>query len=1010
MANLKFGSPGTTAREIDLSGAVNQAPTGIPAGVIGTSTRGPAFVPVTVGVINDFYAKFGRTDGKKFGPLAVTEWLRNAGALTYLRVLGVGDGRRRVQTGNTAGSVTTAGFVVGEQLPIKTSDGILGANPYANSNGILGRTYMLGCLMSESNGSGLFSSASLQKTSAAHPILRGVILAPSGVVLRLSSSAESSNAAPGTSDIASDTSGEGTMQGTVVLLENNVAKQDFVLFLNGHKGTNSSYPNVITASFDLTSPNYFANVLNKDPYSIQQAGHYLYAHWDIHPVTATVTGSGIVAAESGSAGSENQRPGVESSAFLLTGSVARNVGSATVPNYENFEDRFGHASTPWFTSQRFGGTRVNLFKIHALDDGSGISTSYKISIENIAPSTDPADRYGTFDVVVRDWNDRDTDVKPLEAWRGCDLNPSSDRYIAKVIGDANVYFDFDKSEASQKLSINGQFPLNSNLIRVEMSEGVNNATVDETAMPIGFRGHQHLVTSGSAPLSDVLSTQLVDATTMKRVITPPVPFRLNITAGTGAKKTVNPLLYWGTQFEHITTLATPNGSTLVNKSLASHAKYFPNFMTEVQNFVVGANEGEAETTANGVMDADIFNLGAFSLDNIQVTTGSNTLADVQEWDDAVYIRDGNIATNDATKTRRLSMDDFNQSNRSFLKFTTFLQGGFNGVNLFDRDEAELSNNAVTEDMNNSNRGTANGPNVRTYMKAIDLIKSTTEVDIQVLAIPGLRHPIISNAAIDAVEDRFDALYVMDVEQLDTNSDLVTADTQLPDVSKTVDRFANRSMDSSFAAAYFPDIIMEDPNTKTNVVAPPSVAVLGALALNDKVGHPWFAPAGFTRGALPTVQEARVGLSKENMDSLYDVDVNPLVAFPGNASSGTNPKGGVVVWGQKTLQASASALDRVNVRRLLIDIRRDVRAIARTMVFEPNRATTLARFSAAVTPRLQRVQSLSGLDKFKVIIDSSTTTDADVLNNTIRGVIMIQPTRTNEFISVDFVVTNDVANG
>jgi phage tail sheath protein FI len=267
---------------------------------------------------------------------------------------------------------------------------------------------------------------------------------------------------------------------------------------------------------------------------------------------------------------------------------------------------------------------------------------------------------------------------------------------------------------------------------------------------------------------------------------------------------------------------------------------------------------------------------------------------------------------------------------------------------------------------------------------------------------------VTNAAINAVTDRFDALYIMDIEQLDSAGANVTLDTQLPSVQLTAQQFAARSLDSSFGAAYFPDMLMTDPGTKTNLFVPPSVSVLGALALNDAVGHPWFAPAGFTRGALASALEARVLLSKPNMDTLYDVNINPLVAFPGNASSGTNPKGGVVVWGQKTLQAAASALDRVNVRRLLIDIRRQVREITQSIVFEPNRAATLAKFSALVTPRLQRIQALAGLERFKVIIDSSTTTQADIDNNTLRGKIFLQPTRTIEYISLDFVVSNNIS--
>ena len=118
MSQLKFGSAGVTAREIDLSGPLTVQPVGTPAGIIGTALKGPAFVPITVGTISDFYAKFGRTDGEKFGPIAVAEWLRNARAVTYLRVLGVGDGLNRVETSGYEGSVNAAGFVVGEQEPL----------------------------------------------------------------------------------------------------------------------------------------------------------------------------------------------------------------------------------------------------------------------------------------------------------------------------------------------------------------------------------------------------------------------------------------------------------------------------------------------------------------------------------------------------------------------------------------------------------------------------------------------------------------------------------------------------------------------------------------------------------------------------------------------------------------------------------------------------------------------------------------------------------------------------
>ena len=176
--------------------------------------------------------------------------------------------------------------------------------------------------------------------------------------------------------------------------------------------------------------------------------------------------------------------------------------------------------------------------------------------------------------------------------------------------------------------------------------------------------------------------------------------------------------------------------------------------------------------------------------------------------------------------------------------------------------------------------------------------------------------------------------------------------------------------------------------------------MGAYAFNDRVAHPWFAPAGFTRGALNTVEMPSVKLNRTNLDDLYEADINPIAEFPGI---------GITIWGQKTLQAANSALDRINVRRLLIDVRRKVRNVANSLLFEPNREETLERFTALVNPILQRVQEQSGVDRFKAVIDTSTTTQADVENNTIRGKIFLQPTRSVEFVALDFVVTNAGSN-
>jgi phage tail sheath protein FI len=891
---------------------------------------------------------------------------------------------------------------------------VLSSNPYANVGGVPGRAYFLGCFMSESLGSNIFSSAGLQGTgsvngivTAAVPLVRGVLMAPSGVVLRLSASAaglDSSKPSAGLS--GTDGLAKGTSLGSLVLSSNGASKQEFTLLLNGHKGTDASYPNVLTASFDMTAANYISKVLNTDPYKLQEAGHYLAAHWDIHPSLAVVTGVGAVSAA--------PLAGSERSAFLLTGSLGRDMGSSTVPNYEGFRDRFSNAKSPWIVSQKFGGSPVNLFKLHALDSGAGISNKVKVSIYNIVPSNDPTNKYGSFSLALRSLTDTDIDPKVLERWEGINLDPSSDRYIAKVLGDVNAYYDFDRDDSAQKLVIEGNYTLRSKYVRVEVSNEVADGAVDPTALPMGFRGIQHLVTSGSAPLASlggVDSSSLSVGTKLRSIVEPPLPFRNHLNDGTGQQTQVNNRYYWGTKFEHITDLNEQNSSVLQDKSLNSFTKHFPLHSTVNLNVMVGDNTGAADSVANGIIDADRFCNNLFTLENIKILTGSNgTVAQNDDWKYATYVRRGDISANDSQKTRAVNISDLsNSQNRKFLKFSFIMQGGFDGVNIFDQNESEINNAAAVADMNDANRGRSSGPNVSAYLKALEVMKNTTNVDIQLLAIPGIRVPVITDEAIRSTEERFDALYIMDVEQVDKDGNLIDiTSTVKPSVKETVAQHKERNINTSFAASYFPDVLMRDPVLTSNtVVVPPSVVVMGALSLNDSLGYPWFAPAGLTRGDLPTTLETSIQLKDADLDSLYDEDINPIYSPTTTTRGGTNPKGGVVVWGQKTMLQSASALDRINVRRLLIDVRRQVREIAQTILFEPNREATLARFTAAVTPRLQRIQALAGLERFRVIIDSSTTTQADVENNTVRGKIFLQPTKTVEFVSLDFVVANNL---
>ena len=893
-----------------------------------------------------------------------------------------------------------------------------------------GRAYVLGCFMSQSAGSDIFYDAGMrpgtstaaepaptvgtqQMITSSLPIMRGIVMAPSGVILSLSSSWINNNApAPDKEAKGSWATGgdAGYMVGSVNLQD---ARQEFVMFCNGLKETSSAKPNILTASFDPTAANYFPNIFNTDPTKIEEYGHYLHSWYNVYPDYAVVTGSGLTSNSSEARMVETSGyQTVEPVAFLMTSSVARNSGTATVPNFDNWRDRFSHAESPWVISQKFGGAANDLFKLHSLDAGSAGSRKFKISIENIQASTNENDPYGTFDLLVRRFGDNDRNVQALERFTKLSLDPGNDRYIARVIGDRNLFYDFEKKPGGQRLVAEGIYPNASRYIRVEMAKEVSRGEAPETSVPCGFRGPKHLVTSGSsimnavplyADIADHSSELLIGNDVFHRVSVPPMPLRHTVAVGVSPKKRVDADLYWGQQFSVNDKRTEPNKNEKVDDTLHALSKWKPCMATNTQHWWVGDNAGAADVDGT-VLDSDRFNNNIFTLERIQVKTQSNDTPDPKQWDSAAYRRDGTLDV-DISSSRFLdpSKDFGTLSARRFLKFSFMMQGGFDGVNIFDKEKSSFSNVASSREMTDnlsipSGQGGTNGPTISAYRKALDIIEEKSDCDIQLLVIPGQRHEGVTDYAIDTVEDRFDAMYIMDIQERDTTNNVVTSSLdQRISVTLTAEDFAGRNLDSSFAAAYFPDVVLTDPVTQTNVQVPPSVAILGAYGLNDAVAHPWFAPAGFTRGALKGILESQVKLNRDNLDSLYEVDINPITAFPHTP--------GVVAFGQKTVLASQSALDRVNVRRLLIEIRRRVRKLSRRVLFEPNREDTLAKFSQSVQPVLARIQQQQGLDKFKVVIDTTTTTQADVENNTIRGKIFLQPTRALEFISLDFVITN-----
>ena len=200
--------------------------------------------------------------------------------------------------------------------------------------------------------------------------------------------------------------------------------------------------------------------------------------------------------------------------------------------------------------------------------------------------------------------------------------------------------------------------------------------------------------------------------------------------------------------------------------------------------------------------------------------------------------------------------------------------------------------------------------------------------------------------------------------------------------------------SSYAAMYHPWVQLGSPSLGRSVWVPPSVAVAGVYAFSDKVSHEWFAPAGLNRGTIDNATNVQRKLTRSLRDDLYNSNVNPIAQFPGQ---------GVVIYGQKTLQKKSSALDRVNVRRLLIKLKKFIAGTSRFLVFEQNNTATRNRFLNIVNPYLEQVQSNSGLNVFKVVMDETNNTPDIVDRNQLYGQIFLQPTKTAEFIVLDFNV-------
>jgi hypothetical protein len=318
---------------------------------------------------------------------------------------------------------------------------------------------------------------------------------------------------------------------------------------------------------------------------------------------------------------------------------------------------------------------------------------------------------------------------------------------------------------------------------------------------------------------------------------------------------------------------------------------------------------------------------------------------------------------------------------SYRTFTVAFQGGFDGVNPSTPiyKGADISSTNVQ----GFDLSTSAASGSVAYKKCLDALSNTDEWDINLLVLPGVNHEDhspITQYAMDVCENRADTFYIMDP---------AGQDASIGDVTTVAE-----GLDTNYAAVYYPWLKTIDTNTGRLITVPPSVLLPRVYAANDATAAEWFAPAGLNRGGVIGAAAVLNRLTHAERDELYEAKVNPIAQFPGQ---------GISAFGQKTLQSRPSALDRINVRRLLITVKKYIASTSRFLIFEQNTTDTRNKFLNTVNPYLESIQQRQGLYAFRVVMDDTNNTPDVIDRNILKGAIFLQPTKTAEFIQIDFNV-------
>ena len=982
--NFKFVSPGVFINEIDNSFIPKTADVIGPV-VIGRSAYGQGLRPVKVDSFSEFIENFGypvaggagddvyrdgNLVGPTYGPFAAQGYLRsNVGPVTFIRLLGVEHDDKESDAGEAGWKLADASTVLADTAG---AYGLL-VIPSGSTSTVLSGTLAAVWYLATGN----------------HIVLSGSI--------RGHNTGSASTFTGSSAWFHSDTDGLDTDNNsfTVVVQDdslNQVHKTKFNFNDNSEKfvrkrfNTNPQLTNTTITTAENQEKYWLGETYENSLRKLGLSGSMLGA---------------IVALESGSSG------------------------------YHTNEQSYQNATAGWFIGQDLAtdtGTynpannsrAPKLFRLHGLENGEWLHKNVKVSIERIKKSTSKNDTFGSFSVVLRNIRDNDNAVKILERFDNCNLDPASPSYVARKIGDQ--YYSWNEGE--RRLRIQGDYRNLSKHVRVEVAGAVAEGTVDPLYLPFGYFGppkpRDFLLLSGSAT-SHAVGFPAYDAsgsfpsnylelpgapqgtgynfTTGKNSIAG----HLNIAAGHQLDVTTTKR-YEGTPASHVVnpfnlpitaSISFPAPLLRVSASdgtMGSVRKAYFGFQATRGRFSTTYDDSVPDmlrslpagltTSATGIQYSHIF-----TLDDI-----------VRKSNGAEYASGSRVA---GTSCTAVSGTYEGILNAGFNRFTAPFAGGFDG---FDITEAEpLRNSGWSTTSTQTNNYAFN-----TIKRAIDTIADPEFVEMNIATIPGLTNAQLTTHLVNICEDRGDALAVIDIENV------YTADTEGTEsiterkgtVAQAVTTLRSRDVDSSYGCTFYPWVQIKDETTGRILWVPPSVPMLGVFASSEAKSELWFAPAGFNRGGMSQgaaglpVLSVSDRLTSKDRDKLYEANINPIASFPSN---------GIVVFGQKTLQESQSALDRINVRRLTIYLKKQISRLATRVLFDQNVESTWNRFKALVEPFLANTKARFGISEYRLVLDESTTTPDLIDQNILYAKIMIKPTRAIEFIAIDFVVASTGAS-